>query len=376
LLVAAIALVLLVVLEHLFPRRPIPLLLVGLSIVASFLFGLAALGVKTVGAFPPGLPSLSLPDVSLVSALWPAALGVALMSFTESVAAARMFWQSDEPPVSANQELFALGAANAAAAVIGGMAAGGGASQTGIAAQAGARTQVTQLLGAGCALITLLFLSTAIAGLPEAVLAAVVLLTGIEMVKPRQFAAIARVRRTELTWALATVAGVVLIGTLQGILLAVAISILMLIYQANHPPVYAVAYNREQRVFRRVGENEADETFPGLLIMRAEGRLTFANAENAGDKMRTLVQQSNPRVIVLECSGIPDIEYTVLVKLAEAEQRLNERGVTLWLAAVNPGLMPVLARSELVVAKDPSRLFANLHKALEAWERGAGRNNR
>jgi MFS superfamily sulfate permease-like transporter len=159
-------------------------------------------------------------------------------------------------------------------------------------------------------------------------------------------------------------------------LLAVAISILMLIYQANHPPVYAVAYNREQRVFRRVGENEADETFPGLLIMRAEGRLSFANAENAGDKMRTLVQQSNPRVIVLECSGIPDIEYTVLVKLAEAEQRLNERGVTLWLAAVNPGLMPVLARSELVVAKDPSRLFANLHKALEAWERGAGRNNR
>ena len=169
-------------------------------------------------------------------------------------------------------------------------------------------------------------------------------------------------------WALVTVAGVVLIGTLEGILLAVVISVLTLIYQANRPPVYAVAYNREQRVFRRVGENEADETFPGLLILRTEGRLTFANAENAGDKMRALAEQANPRVIVLECSGIPDIEYTALVMLAAAEQRLRERGVTLWLAGVNPGLRPVLARSPLASAADPSRLFANLYKVLEAWD--------
>ena len=367
-LVGGIAMGMLFVLQRLFPRLPIPLLLLALSIAVSFLVGLDAMGVKTVGEFPPGLPSLEVPDVSLFATLWPAALGIALMSFTESITGARASWQQDEPPIRANQELLALGAMNSAAAFVGGMPADGAVSHTAIARQAGARTQLAQWASAAAVVVTLLLLSRAIAALPEAVLGAVVLMIAVGMLKPAQFTAIARVRRTELVWALVTVAGVTLIGTLEGILLAVVISVLTLIYQANRPPVYAVAYNREQRVFRRVGENEADETFAGLLILRTEGRLTFANAENAGDKMRALVDQTNPRVIVLECSGISDIEYTALVMLAAAEQRLRERGVTLWLAGVNPDLRPVLARSPLAVAADPSGLFANLHKALEAWE--------
>jgi high affinity sulfate transporter 1 len=367
-LVAAIGIMMLVVLERRFPHRPVPLLLVALSIAASFLFDLDALGVKTVGAFPAGLPTLAMPDLGLSAALWPAALGVALMSFTESVAAARTFWQHDDPPVGANQELLAVGAANVAAAAVGGLPAGGGTSQTSVAEHAGARSQLAQWVTAGAVLITLLVLSSAIGALPEAALGAVIVVAAFGMIKPAAFRAISRVRRTEFLWALATVAGVVLIGTLEGILIAVAISMLTLIYQANHPPVYAVAYNREQRIFRRVGENPADETFPGLLILRTEGRLTFANAANAGEKMQALVAQSQPRVIVLECSGIPDIEYTALVTLADAEQRLRTHGVTLWLAAVNPDLLPALSRSPLTAASDPSRRFANLHKALEAWQ--------
>lgn len=367
-LVGAVGIVALVVLERRFPRGPIPLLVVASSIAVSLLLGLSAMGVKTAGSFPPGLPSLALPDVSLAATLWPAAVGLAIMSFTESITAARASWQQGEPPVKANQELLALGAANAAAAVVGGLPSDGAVSHTAIARQAGARSQLAQWAGAVAIIITLLLLSRAIAALPEAALAAVVLVVAAGMVKPADFTAIARVRRTELMWALVTVAGVVLIGTLEGVLIAVVISVLTLMYQANRPPVYAVAYNREQRVFRRVGESAADETFPGLLILRTEGRLTFANAENAGDKMRALMAEANPRVIVLECSGIPDIEYTALVQLAAAEQRLRERGVTLWLAAVNPGVLPVLARSPLEVAADPSRVFANLHKALAAWQ--------
>lgn len=367
-LVGVAAVVALVVLQRRFPRGPIPLLVVALSIAASLLLGLAAMGVKTAGSFPPGLPSLALPDVSLAAALWPTALGLAIMSFTESITAARASWQEGEPPVKANRELLALGAANAAAAVVGGMPADGAVSHTAIARQAGARSQLAQWAGAVAIIITLLLLSRAIAALPEAALAAVVLVVAAGMVKPADFTAIARVRRTELMWALITVAGVVLIGTLEGVLIAVVISVLTLMYQANRPPVYAVAYNREQRVFRRAGESTDDETFPGLLILRTEGRLTFANAENAGDKMRALMAEANPRVIVLECSGILDVEYTALVQLAAADQRLRERGVTLWLAGVNPDVLPVLARSPLEVAADPSRVFPDLHKALAAWQ--------
>jgi MFS superfamily sulfate permease-like transporter len=228
-------------------------------------------------------------------------------------------------------------------------------------------------VSAGAVLITLLFLSSAIGALPEAALGAVIIVAAVGMIKPARFKAIARVRRDELMWALATVAGVVLIGTLQGILIAVAISMLTLMYQANHPPVYAVAYNRERQIFRRAGESESDETFPGLLILRTEGRLTFANAANAGEKMQALIAQARPRVVALECSGIPDIEYTALTMLADAEQRLRAEGITLWLVAVNPDLMSIFARSTVSAASDPERTFANLHKALEAWQRAETR---
>lgn len=230
---------------------------------------------------------------------------------------------------------------------------------------------MAQWVGAGAVLICLLFLSRLIGLMPQATLGALVLVAAMSMIKPQDFRAIGRIRRTELIWALATLAGVVLIGTLEGILIAVAISMLTLVYQANHPPVYAVAYNREKAVFRRAGEHESDETFPGLLMMRTEGRLTFANAGNASDKMQALIAQTQPEVIVLECSAIPDIEYTALVKLTEAEARFRERGVQLWLAAVNPDLLKILERSPLGAALGHERMFFSLARALEAWQRNS-----
>ncbi|MDO8349204.1 MAG: SulP family inorganic anion transporter, partial [Planctomycetota bacterium] len=346
---------------------------VALSIAASAYLDLEALGVKSIGGVPSGLPAIALPDLGLAAQLWPAALGIALMSFTESVAAARTFCRRDDPPVQPNQELLAVGGANLACALVSGLPAGGGASQTAVADKAGARSQMSQWVGAGVVLLTLLVLAPVIALLPQAALGVLILVAAVGMIKPESFKAIARVRRTELAWALATLAGVVLIGTLEGILIAVAISVLTLIYQANHPPVYAVAYNREKAIFRRAGEDASDETFPGLLMLRTEGRLTFANAANVGEKMKALVTrtqtQAQPQVIVLECSAIPDIEYTALEMLTEAEQNLRDRGVSLWLAAVNPDLQKVLERSELGKALGPGRVFSNLHGALEAWRR-------
>jgi MFS superfamily sulfate permease-like transporter len=252
--------------------------------------------------------------------------------------------------------------------MVGGLPAGGGASQTAVADGAGARSQMAQWVNAAVVLLCLLLLSSVIALLPQAALGALILVASFSMIKPQAFRAIARVRRLELTWALATLAGVVFIGTLEGILIAVAISILTLLYQANHPPVYAIAYNRAKEIFRRAGEHADDETFPGLLILRAEGRLTFANAANAGDKMKALVADTAPKVIVLECSAIPDIEYTALSMLTDAEQSLRARGISLWLAGVNPDLLKTLSRSPLGAALGHERMFFNLHKVLGAWQ--------
>jgi high affinity sulfate transporter 1 len=372
---ALVGIALLVAMPRYFPRVSAPLVWVSLGIAASALLGLAAAGVELVGAVPAGLPRASLPDLTLVPELWPSALAIALMAFTESVASARSFRAEEDPPVLPNQELLAVGAANLTASVLAGMPAGGGASQTAIAAGAGVRSQLGQWVGAVALMATLLFLSPWIALLPKAALAAMILVSAASMIKLDAFRAIGKVRRLELVWALATFAGVILIGTLEGILIAVALSLLMLMYQANHPSVYQLAYSRQKGIFRRAGEHAGDETIAGLLVLRSEGRLYFGNAANAAERMQALVSQSSPRVIVLECSAIPDIEYTALVLLAEAEQRLRTRGVSLWLAAVNPDLLKTIHRSPLGVALGHDRLFFDLNGALEAWllstDRGA-----
>lgn len=366
-LMALVGIIILLLAPRLLPRMPASLVWVALSIAAAAAFGLEGWGIKLVGALPSGLPSLAMPDLGLVAQLWPAALGIALMSFTESVATARTFCHRDDSPVNTNRELLAIGAANVAAAFAGGMPAGGGASQTAVAEKAGTRSQLAQWINAGMVLVSLLVLSRVIGLLPQAALGALIVVVAVSMIKPAQFRAIARVRRDELAWAFVTLAGVVLLGTLEGILIAVAISLLTLIYQANHPPVYALAYNREKDIFRRTGEHAGDELVPGLLMLRTEGRLTFANAANAGEKMKALVAEYSPRVIVLECSAIPDIEYTALVMLTEAEQNLRERGVSLWLASLNPDLLKLIERSPLGSALGRDRMFFNLSKALEAY---------
>jgi sulfate permease, SulP family len=367
-LVTLLGIAALVGLPRLVPRLPAPLVWFAVSILGSALFGLEARGVHLLGAVPTGLPTLKVPDFSIMRMLWPAALGIALMSFTESVAAARTFWHREDAPIDANRELLAVSAANIASAAVGGMPAGGGTSQTAVTDRAGARSQLAQWIGAAVVLVTLLFLSPVLALVPQAALGALILVAAAGMIKPEEFRAIARVRRDEWSWALVTAAGVVLIGTLEGILIAVALSVLMLFYRACHPSVYEVAYNREKDIFRRAGEHPGDATIPGLLLLRTEGRLNFANAANAQTKMQTLVAQRQPKVIVLECSAIPDIEYTVLLMLCAAEEALRARGVTLCLAALNPDLLKTIERSPLGATLGHERMFFDLRKAIEAWQ--------
>jgi len=222
-----------VLLEMKLPKAPAPLIGVSLGILLSLLLGLKALGVDLIGEIPPGLPSLSLPDFSVAQNLWGAALGIGLMSFIESIAAAKAFARADDPPLNANRELLSLGAANLAGGFFGSMPAGGGTSQTAVNSRAGACSQTAGLVTASLVLVTLLLLSPVIALLPQFTLASVVIVTTLLMIKSADFRAIYRVRRPEFWWAVIAVFGVVLFGTLNGILVAVVVSVLTLMYQAN-----------------------------------------------------------------------------------------------------------------------------------------------
>ena len=281
-----------------------------------------------------------------------------------------LFVEPGERYPAANRELLALGAANVAGSFYQAFPAGGGTSHTAVNARAGARTQVAAMVTVCIVLATLFFLSPLIGLLPQATLAAIVVATSMPLLALTDFRAILRVRRTEFLWAVAAVAGVVLLGTLHGILVAVAISVLTLFYQANHPAVYVLARKPGTDVFRPQSSGPSeDESIPGLLIVRTEGRMTFASAPRAGERLRDLIDAARAKVVILECSAIPDFEYTALQALIRSEESLRARGVELWLAALNPEALRVVERSPLGRALGTERLFIDLRAAVQAYER-------
>jgi high affinity sulfate transporter 1 len=345
--------ILLVGIERFLPRAPAPLIAVAAGIIGARILGLQIHGVELVGPIPQGLPSITLPEFSLAQKLWPGALGIALMSFTETIAAGRAFAKSDEPPIRANRELLATGIANAGGAFLGAMPAGGGTSQTAVNRLAGACTQFAELVTAAVAFATILLLAPLLALMPQATLAAVVIVYSIGLIRPAEFRAILEIRRTEFTWALTALAGVVLLGTLKGIIVAIVLSLVALAYQVADPPVYVLGRKPGTNVFRpRTKEHPEDETYPGLLLLRPEGRVFFANAEQIGQKIRVLVSEAQPKVVVLDLSAVPDLEYTALKALSEGEKRQREHGVSTWLVGLNPGVLQMVQKSSLGQRQD------------------------
>lgn len=373
LLLAILLLVLIFGLERFAPRWPAPLLAVGLAITASWLLSLSEAGVATVGTLPSGLPTPVLPRWDWAESLWPAAAGIALMSFTETIAAARAFGAPGEPRPEPNQELLALGLANTAGGLVGAMPAGGGTTQTAVNRKAGARTQVAELVTAAMAVATLLWLAPLIALMPQVALATVVVAYSLDLIKPAEFTAIRHVRRVEFYWALLAFMGVVLLGTLKGILIAVIVSLLALAQQTYNPPVYLLGRKRGTQVFRALSPAHSDDdTWPGLLIVRTEGRLFFANAPQFAEKIRALIELAKPSVVVLDLSGIFDIEYSAVKRMVEAEQTLREQGIELWLAALNPEPLEVVRRSTLGKVLGQERLFFTVQEAVERYrQRGS-----
>jgi len=364
--------VLLEALHRLVPRAPAPLIAVAAGIAAVQLFGLQAHGVATVGEIPRGLPSLVAPDFSLIGVLWPGALGIALMSFTETIAAGRAFAASGEPQLVPNRELFATGLANAGAAVFGSMPAGGGTSQTAVNRSAGARSQLAELVTAAATLLTMLLLAGPMSLMPQATLAGIVIVYSVGLIELAGFRSIIAIRRMEFIWALVAMAGVVLLGTLQGILVAIVLSVVSLAQQVANPPVHVLGRKPGTNVFRpRTEEHPEDESFPGLLLLRVEGRIFFLNAAKIGEQIRPLVTQAAPNVLAIDLSGVFDLEYTALKALIEAQRRCEADGISVWLVGLTPSVLSVVERSSLGRTLGRERMHFNLEIAVRKYL-GAG----
>jgi len=366
--VAIIAILL--ALEHLSPKAPAPLIAVAAGIAGAYFLNLQSRGVDLVGHIPGGLPSFTPPSLSLAEQLWPGALGIALMSFTETIAAGRAFTRRGERSPNPNRELLATGLANAGGALFGAMPGGGGTTQTAVNSLAGAQTQASELVTAAITLITMLFLAPLIGLMPQATLAAVVIVYSIGLIKPMEFRDILKVRSTEFTWALVAFAGVMLVGTLKGIVVAIVVSLIALAYQSTDPPVYVLGRKPGTNVFRaRSSEHPEDEFFPGLLLLRLEGRIFFANAEHIAQKIQPLINEAQPQVVAVDFSAVTDVEYTALKMLANAAKRLQDRRIVLWLVGINPLVLAMMQRSPMAQLLGRDDMHFNLEIAVEKYQR-------
>jgi sulfate permease, SulP family len=369
-IVGVLTIVALSTFEWLRPRWPAPLIVIGAAIAAVAMFGLQERGVELVGAIPVGPPPLTIPALGLASSMWAAAMGIALMSFAETAAVGRAFIRSDEPTLRPNRELLATGAGNLVGAFLGSMPGGGGMSQTALNRMTGAQSQVSTLVTATMTLLTMLLLSPYIGLMPHAVLAGTVIVYSVGLIKPAEFRNILSIRRTEFLWALAAFLGVIVLGTLKGILVAIIISLVALGQQVADPPVHVLGRKRGTNVFRpRSPDHPDDETFAGLLLLRPEGRLFFLNAERIGEKIRPLIEAAKPKVVAFDLSRVFDLEYSALKMLIEAEKRQREAGVTLWLVGLNPQVYAVVQRSPLGPILGTERMMFDLEIAIDKFQK-------
>jgi len=333
----------LLIVKRRIPSLPGPLLVFVAGMALMAITQLETRGVATVADVPGGLPQLQVPDFALATALLPAAAGIALMAFVESIAAARAFRTQDEPPVDPNRELIALGGANLAGGLFQAIPAGGGLSQTAVNDRSGARSQVSSLVTASTVALVLLFLASLFVYVPEPVLGAIVLVAALGLIDVAGLGRIRGLRLDDYVFGVTAVVGVLALGALPGLLVGIIVSLGTLFWELNHPPIFILARKPDTDVFRELGHDPVDIVYDDLVIARVESGLYFGNSQRVTDHLSRMVDEAptRPRTLLLDLSAVPQIDSTAVEVFADFAGRLEAEGTELWLAAMTTSVLEV-----------------------------------
>jgi high affinity sulfate transporter 1 len=327
------AILVLIVGEKYVPRLPVGLIVVATSVVALSITPLGRLGFKVVDRLPAGLPAIAMPSLRLrdVDGVVPLAFACFLLAYVEGVSAARMLADRQGTRIDARQELLALGAANAAAALGQGYPVAGGLSQSSVNDQAGARTPLALVMASLAIGLCLLYLTDLLTNLPEVVLAAIVLVSVTGLVKIKELRRVRELSRMEFWVAMAAFAGVLVFGILKGVLLAAVLSIVLLIRGVARPHVARLGRIPGTDRYSDCERHPDNETIPGVLIVRVEGGLLYFNVDHVRDGVRALVQAEGEalRLVVWDLSNSPYVDIAGGRLLGDAQRELAGRGVCL-----------------------------------------------
>jgi high affinity sulfate transporter 1 len=356
--------------------RRIPAVLVAVvgATVASALLSLDQHGVDTVGALPRGIPAPSLPwtSASDVPALVIAAIGITLVSLTDTIATAASFAARRGEEVEPNQEMIGIGAANIAAGLFQGFAISTSGSRTAVAEQSGAKTQATGIVGAGLVVVLLVFLNSLLSDLPQAALAAIVIVAALSLMDVGVLRRYRTVRPSALWVSLTASAGVILLGVLQGIVVAVALAILLFFRRSWWPHGNVLGRVSAEQGWHDIGSNPGAEQLPGIVVYRWEAPLFFANAGEFRQQIRRLAHEGDLAWIVLQCEAITDVDVTAGEMLEALDDELNAAGIHLAFAELRGRLQELILRYGLMDTLDRDHFYPTLAAALAAIEGMAG----
>ena len=354
--------------RHRAPRIPLPLLVVVGAIGASFAWDFAGRGFAVIGSVPGGLPVIGLPEVgwSDVLALLPIAASCFVMIVAQSAAAARAFALPQHERVDVDADILGLAAANAAAGISGAFVVNGSPTQTAMAGRAGARSQVAHIAMAAVVALVLLFATGPLQYLPRCVLAGLVFTIAVGLVDLRGLADIRRESPGEFALAIVTAAAVAFIGVEQGILLAIALSLMRHVRHSYRPHTMVLAPNA---VGRWVPTSVAPgmQTEPGLIVYRFGADVFYANEARFVDEVESLVEHAPAPVrrLVVDASAITAIDYSAAQSIRDLIQSLAARGVVVVFGRVSSYLRCDMDRHGITKVVGESQIFSTLHEALE-----------
>ena len=356
--------------RRLAPRAPGPLLALAMALLADRLLDLEALGVATVGAIPAALPSLALPwpaPVPLDQLLVPA-LGITLVSFGSGIVTARSFAARAGDSVDASRELSGFAAADILTGLLGGFPVTGADSRTAVNQLMGGRTQIAGLAAALALTAALLWLGDLLAALPVPALAAVLLSAAWDLLDLRALARLWSISRHELAFALLALVGVVLLGVLQGLAIAIAVTLLHLLQMAARPRDALLGRIEGRPDFYKLHRNPKARPVPGAVLYLPEGSLLFFNADHVHQRMRHIADGQPPGThrFVLVGTGISLLDSTAAAMLDQFREELAARGMALGFVGLNRRPQQILERAGVLGRLQPGMVFDSLSEAARS----------
>jgi sulfate permease, SulP family len=371
-ILAAGVLVFLLVAGRLLPKLPVPLFAVLLATGAAALFSLADHGVRLIGAIPAGVPVPAVPAVSGadLAALALPAIGVAVVGYSDNVLTARSFATRGGYRVDANGELLALGTANIAAGMLHGFPVSSSASRTAIGDSLGSRSQLHSLVAVTAVVLVLLVGRPVLATFPMAALGALVIYAALRLIELGEFRRIATFRTSELALALATTAGVLLLDVLNGVIVAIGLSILDLLRRIARPHDGILGEVPGVAGMHDIDDYPAATTIPGLVVYRYDAPLCFANAENF--RHRALAAVDNDTTwFLLNAEANIEVDITAVDALEDLRAELAKRGIVFAMARVKQDLRDLLKPTGLLDRVGEDHVFPTLPTAVAAFRERA-----